>query len=65
MVTNKIAPVQDALCELCAQCWEGECRAYQMPHSSEEAMQRMADPQGLCQIPVLRWGYRPGAPLNE
>lgn len=56
-VSNKIHQVSDDLCELCAQCWESQCRAYQVPHSDEERAQRISDPKGLCQISVLRWGY--------
>jgi len=61
-VRHKIAPVIDDLCELCAQHWRGECRAFQAPHSEEERAQRQGDPQGLCQISVLRWTYEIGHP---
>ena len=30
----------DDVCHECAQCYEDECRAYLMPHSKEEQIQR-------------------------
>jgi len=57
MIGHKVMNVSDELCQLCAQAWQGECRAFQMPHTQEERAQREGDPQGLCEIPVLRWGY--------
>ena len=61
-VSNKLRLVIDDLCASCAQCYEGECRAYQQPHNDIERAQRQADPQGLCEISVLRWSYEIGHP---
>lgn len=36
MIRGKIRNVQDAVCKGCSQLWNGECRAFQMPHSDEE-----------------------------
>jgi len=35
-IKNKIRDVSDELCVHCTQAWEGECRAYLVPHSKEE-----------------------------
>ena len=59
MIASKIKNVHDDLCELCAQCFEGECRAYQFPHSEIERLLRTADPQGLCEIGLFAWHFRP------
>ena len=41
MVTEKITErTPDEVCLKCSQCWEGECRAYEMPHSKEEYAHR-------------------------
>lgn len=61
-IEHKTKPVIDDLCKLCAQQWQGECRAFQMPHSDEEKAQREGDPQGLCQISVLFYTYEIGHP---
>jgi len=49
MVDHKIGRVSDEVCAQCAQCWEGECRAFTVPHSEAERIQRVTDPRGACQ----------------
>lgn len=39
-IAHKIVPVSDSLCRLCPQCWQGECRAFQVPQSEQEEMHR-------------------------
>jgi len=37
MVDDKITPgTPDSVCLQCSQCYEGECRAFEVPHSEEE-----------------------------
>jgi hypothetical protein len=36
MVANKVSGVPDSTCQGCSQCWDGECRAFLLPHSVEE-----------------------------
>jgi len=36
MVKQKIYDVPDSVCEICPQNYEDECRAFQVPHSTEE-----------------------------
>lgn len=45
---NMIKDVPDEVCNGCAQLYEGECRAFQMPHSEEERQARLKDPQLVC-----------------
>jgi len=52
-IGGKISPVCDRLCDLCPQCFGGECRAYEQPHSSAERAQRLADPVAFCRT---AWG---------
>lgn len=48
-VRNKAYLVEDELCELCPQCWQGECRAFLVPHSEEERKHRESgDVPMLC-----------------
>ena len=54
-IAHKIAPVSDSLCRLCPQCWQGECRAFQVPQSEQEEMHRR-EGTALC---------RQGAPESE
>lgn len=49
-VENKINEVSDRMCNACPQCWDGECRAFQMVHEAREKAQRMAHPWASCQI---------------
>lgn len=56
-IKYKINKVCDCLCRTCGQHWRGECRAYQFPHNKYEESWRNRDRQGLCEIPVLRWGF--------
>ena len=49
MTTNKIfSSVSDQVCAQCSQCWNGECRAFQIAHSVEEREQRQNDPVAKC-----------------
>lgn len=42
-VNNKLHPhASDQMCNVCSQQWQGECRAFQMPHSAEEREARSA-----------------------
>jgi len=42
MTVFKLKDVDDSVCEGCSQNWDGECRAYLMPHSDEERKSRSA-----------------------
>jgi len=61
-IEHKMARVIDDLCHLCAQHWDGECRAYQMPHNEAERAQREGDPMGLCQYSFFARAYEIGHP---
>lgn len=52
----------DELCERCPQQWLGICRAFQVPHSEEEANYRKADRRVLCSPGGL---YKPILDANE
>lgn len=39
-VCGKISNVADETCQDCPQCWEGECRAFCLPHSLAERNHR-------------------------
>ena len=47
-VVEKIKLCSDDTCHKCAQCYEDECRAYQMPHDDEEKAARKKGPT-LCE----------------
>lgn len=49
MTERKIRKVPDTLCAKCPQQFDGECRAYMMPHSDDEYLQRKSDPRALCE----------------
>lgn len=40
MIKHKIRKVPDSVCEKCTQLWEGECRAFEVPHSRAERTSR-------------------------
>jgi len=39
-IPYKIKNVSDSLCRKCHQCYEDKCRAFCVPHSEEERLQR-------------------------
>lgn len=45
---HKIHKCSNALCAMCFQRWEGECRAFEMAHSPEERSFRMRAVIMLC-----------------
>jgi hypothetical protein len=47
VVVRKIMQVEDATCRKCGQCYDGECRAYIMPHSQGEEEARYGK-EPLC-----------------
>lgn len=55
MVYHKISNVQDSVChgyhtnKECGQLWQGECRAFSMPHSEEEKEFRLRDQSLNCE----------------
>jgi len=58
MIRNKLwTNVPDELCQRCPQLWEGECRAFMLPHSLGETSQRVRGALhegkvvGLCNLP--------------
>lgn len=57
MVAHKIMDVADATCRGCPQNWQGECRAYEVPHSPEEGNQRKAGSMN-CQPEVSEFSWR-------
>lgn len=55
-VQNKIRQVHDDVCKLtCAQFYEGECRAYQMPHSEAERVCRNSG-SAACERGLIMYG---------
>ncbi len=42
-IAHKIREVPDETCQGCPQNWEGECRAYEIPHSRQEREYREQD----------------------
>ncbi len=36
IVSNKVSKVENEVCQGCCQNYEGECRAYCLPHSKKE-----------------------------
>jgi len=58
-VTGKIRDVPDSVCEGCPQNYQGECRAYLVPTSDEERLQRLRlNAEGS----FLNCEYRPPMP---
>lgn len=60
MITHKILPVSDTLCQSCGQCYQGECRVFTVPHSPHERKHREADQFGLCRHLRHREIYKEG-----
>lgn len=61
VIRHKIAPVVDYLCRQCAQYYDEECRAFEVPHSAAEREQRRTDGP-LCRISTFLWTYEVGHP---
>ncbi len=53
-IEHKITPVSDSVCEQCCQLWEGECRAYSMPHSEAEREHRTSNYGLECDSPETK-----------
>lgn len=53
-ISHKISKVSDDICKDCNQLWEGECCAFQVPHSIEELEYRKKSPGLKCSILSLR-----------
>ena len=55
MIENKIRSVDDTVCEDCPQKWQGDCTAFQMPHSEAERIFRSIPyPIMNCVVPSPR-----------
>lgn len=57
-VTNKAFHVSDEICLGCSQNWEGECRAYEVPHSVAEATYRSSGATNCKQGRIFGAGHR-------
>ena len=54
LTTSKIAKVSQEVCADCPQNYGGECRAFYIPHSEEEYLQRTSKrPSMNCQREVV------------
>ena len=65
-VSNKIVNVSDAICVICFQNWERECRAFEIPHSEAEKISRKRDPRARCLIHKTQYGsyYKTVSPIR-
>ena len=64
-ILHKVAEgVPDSICQQCSQCYEGSCRAYSMPHSTEEQQARLngygmeCDPKHIKDRRTKRYGLK-------
>lgn len=69
--TKTIRETPDETCELCTQMFDGECRAYSLPHSDEEIQSRTGkygmecDPHNIKEIRYKRYGVKYRTPKGE
>lgn len=55
-VTHKIVEsTPDEVCLECSQYWEGECRAYEFPHSLAESESRRRDNSRMKCLSRVGW----------
>ena len=47
-IRNKIKKVPDSTCKGCPQSWQGECRAFLLPHTDVEMAHRNQPPYTKC-----------------
>lgn len=55
MIKGKIRKVGDEICATCSQLYEGECRAFLMPHDRKEYDYRMKDKGKMACNPDAGW----------
>lgn len=55
MIRHKIIPeTPDNICKVCVQFYDGNCRAFSVPHSKAEEEARMSDYGMECDEPDLK-----------
>lgn len=47
-ILHQLMKTDEKVCQVCAQLFEGECRAFSMPQSDQEKAQRLVMPVPLC-----------------